>query len=251
MRAKDLLAFLRSKGLRPKKAWGQNFLIDDNTTDRIVEAASVSSSDFVVEVGGGHGVLSVRLAERCRKLVVVEKDRLLAEHLRELFKDATNVEVVEGDVLKLDFKNLFCPKAVLVSNLPYSISSPFMFKLWDLESGVERFVLMFQKEVAERLTAPPGTKSYGILTVLFSLAFDVKLLFTVSRNAFWPRPEVDSAVVLGTRRCVLSEDIKRALREVLNAAFPYRRKKLSKALRLGLRGLAWMSCWKRRGFLGM
>ena len=237
MRCRELLDAVRAKGLRPKKSLGQNFLINDAVIERIVDAARLSGKETVLEVGGGHGALTLALAPRCKELIVVEKDPILARHLSEIAPP--NVTVLEEDVLKIDLKPLLPPGSVVVSNLPYSISSPFMFKLWDEGDAVERFVLMFQKEVAERIAASHGTREYGVLSVLFSLTFHVKVLFKVSKNSFWPRPEVDSAVIEGRRRQRMSAELKAALRKVLDAAFPYRRKKLVKALGMGLPGVDW------------
>lgn len=212
MKSAELLKLLRERGIHPKKSLGQNFLIDDNIVKKIADSADIDSSSWVLEVGGGHGALSLALAQRCGRLVVVEKDPLLLEHLKDLLGKATNVELIHVDVLKLDLKSLFPEKAVVVSNLPYSISSPFMFKLWEEGDRVEQFVLMFQKEVAERIAASYGTKAYGVLSVLFGLTFDVNFLFDVSKNSFWPKPEVDSSVVKGKRKLVLDDPVKKILR---------------------------------------
>ncbi len=244
---RELLGRVRALGLRPRRHLGQNFLIDDGVVERILHAASLREESFVLEVGGGHGALSLPLAERCGTLLVVEKDPLLASHLRELLSPYPGAQVVEGDVLRLNLKETLPEGAVVVSNLPYSISSPFMFKLWDEGDAVERFYLMFQREVARRLVASPGTKEYGVLSVLFSLTFRVRIIFGVSKNSFWPRPEVDSAVVEGIREGTLPPSLKLSLRRVLDGAFPYRRKRLVKALRMGIPQVDWEAILKEAG----
>ncbi len=247
MKSRELLNEVRQKGIRPKKALGQNFLIDDRVVERIVSCAQLDPSSWVLEVGGGHGALSLALAESCGRLVVVEKDPLLYRHLVDLLGRYPHVEVVEADVLDLDLKTLLPEGAVVVSNLPYSISSPFMFKLWDEAKRVDRFVLMFQKEVAERITASSGTKAYGVLSVLFSLVFSVKVLFSVSKNAFWPRPEVDSTVLYGVRERVLEDNLAKVLKRILNAGFPYRRKKIYKALSFSIPEINWKEVLEKAG----
>ncbi len=249
MRCGELLELAKARGAFPKKSLGQNFLVDDRIADKIVSLLG-SDLGYVLEVGGGHGALSLRLAEVSRELVIVEKDKVLSEHLKDLLSGYSNVKVVEGDILDFQLGSFFPFAFFIFSNLPYNISSPFMFKLWDEADNVSAFVLMFQKEVADRLVASCGTKAYGILSVLFSLCFEVKVVFKVPRHCFWPRPEVDSAVVLGRRTKNLDVEIKGILRKVLDAAFPYRRKKLVKALNLGWSGIDWQLVIKEAGVDG-
>lgn len=234
----ELLRRVQAKGVKPKKRWGQNFLVDDNIRDFIVDAADVDGKN-AIEVGPGHGALTVRLAERAESLVAVEVDKILCSHIRELLGEKSNFRLVCADVLKTPFAELGPYPSVLVSNLPYSISSPFFFKLWDEEPDIPYFVVMLQAEVAGRLTASPGSKDYGVLSVLYSLTHEIRHLKKVPRKCFWPQPEVDSVIVKGVKSRSIEKGLKKMLKVLVNAAFKYRRKKLYKALSVELPDIDW------------
>jgi len=168
-----------------KAKWGQHFLIDDQTIERILGYADVRPTETILVIGGGTGNLTRKLARKCRKLTVIEADWRLAERLRTI----PGVEVLHGDALRLDFP----PFDKTVSNLPYQISSQVTFKL--LEHPFVCGVLMYQKEFAERMVAVPGTKNYSRLTVCLSYKSQIQVLEHVPSTAFIPRPRVDSAIV--------------------------------------------------------
>ncbi|MCX7982768.1 MAG: 16S rRNA (adenine(1518)-N(6)/adenine(1519)-N(6))-dimethyltransferase RsmA [Syntrophales bacterium] len=183
----------------PRKKWGQSFLHDPNIVRKIVDWCDLNSDEVVVEIGPGRGALTFSLAERVRKLIAVEIDPYLAQTLREKIRGSSPVEVVEGDILSFDFtscaRNWGAEKIKVVGNIPYSISGPILFYLLAARNIVSTAVLMVQKEVAERLTAKPGNREYGFLTVMFSTYGRVVKAFTVAANCFYPRPRVTSAVV--------------------------------------------------------
>ncbi len=240
----ELLRLIQERGIKPKKRWGQNFLIDDNIRDFIINTAQVNGKN-VLEIGPGHGALTLRLVERAAKVVAVEVDRLLCEHIRELLRDCSNFTLLCSDVLKISLTEIIRSPYILVSNLPYSISSPLFFKLWDEEPDIPYFVVMLQAEVAQRLVASASSKDYGILSVLYTLTHKIEVLKKVSRSCFWPQPDVDSVIVKGVKYRSIEKETKKMLKVLVNAAFRYRRKKLYKALSVEIPDVDWrevMSC---------
>lgn len=221
----------------PKKSLGQNFLVDAGAASMIIDAASLTKADAVVEIGPGHGVLTRGLAGRAGSVTAVElDDRLYAELLREM-ADVPNLEVVLGDALKFPFDQL--PGRVkVVANLPYYISTPIITRLIDARAKISLMVLMLQKEVAERISAPPGGRQYGYLSVMVQLYAKAETLFTVPASSFYPVPKVDSAVL---RLTVLPEPAAACrdyalFEKVVSAAFSQRRKTLANSLK-SLKGI--------------
>jgi 16S rRNA (adenine1518-N6/adenine1519-N6)-dimethyltransferase len=192
-----------------KPKLGQHFLTSDATALRIVGALGDLSQATVLEIGPGRGILTALLASRVRRLIAIELDRVLAAQLRMKFALQPNVEIIEGDVLAIDFDTLFGPKpgssrpglahtpepVRVVGNLPYYITSDILLRLYSFHQCFEMLVLMVQKEVADRLAASPGSRDYGLLTATTQLYARVEKLFTVPPGAFAPPPRVDSAVV--------------------------------------------------------
>ncbi len=226
--------FFAARGLRPRKRLGQNFLIDMKTARRIARSVGAGPGDTVVEVGAGLGALTKGLAERGTRVAAVEKDPLLAHALAEAAAaEGAAVEVVEGDFLRLDLETLAGGRRVLVAgNLPYGAASQIVLKLLDDRALLRSATLMVQREVAERLAAPPGGKTYGAISAVVQAFMSVRKLFIVGPAVFWPRPEVDSAVIRLEPRpepCVADED-EPLYRRVVRAAFGGRRKKVSNAL---------------------
>ncbi len=226
---------LRHLGLRPEKARGQNFLIHPHQARRIIEALDLDPQDVVVEVGPGLGALTVHLAKMAGRVLALEIDPALAAYLQEeLFAADPRVEVICQDILRFDLAGLARdtgrPLAV-VGNLPYQITSPLLFKLAGEKSALSRAVLMMQQEVGARLAATPGTKDYGILSVLLQYHFAMQKLFSLGPNNFYPPPQVTSVVMRLTPR----EPEPRAHHEeffaqVVKAAFATRRKTLRNTL---------------------
>lgn len=192
---------------RPKL--GQHFLTDASAAGRIVEALGDISQCTVLEIGPGRGALTSRLARRARRLIAVELDRVLAAQLRMNFSQAQNVEIIEGDILAMDFHSLFGPKpgstrpgmnhrpepVRVIGNLPYFITSDILLHLLAARQYFELMVLMVQREVAERLAAAPGGRQYGLLSATVQLYGRVERLFTLPPGAFSPPPRVESAAV--------------------------------------------------------
>jgi len=200
---REAALLLQQYGLSPRRSRGQNFLVDANVARKIVAAADTGPGEGVVEVGPGLGALTLMLASRQARVVAVELDEGLCRLLKDLLADFSGVQILCRDALEVDWKDLRrdpflsgCRQVKLVANLPYNISSVFMYSLYREGFPFDRAVLMFQKEVARRLVALPGESGYGGLSVLTRYYTRGELLFPVSRNVFWPRPRVDSAVVL-------------------------------------------------------
>lgn len=231
----------RERGLSPKKSFGQNFLVDSNVCRRIAdlsiggkEAASTTRGT-VVEIGAGLGALTEPLLERASKVVAIERDRDLCPILREVFADPIaegRLEVIEADAKSADLGQFLASgpePRVLAGNLPYQLTGPLLERATALASTFDRAVFMVQAEVADRLSAPPGSEAYGALTVFASAAFDVTRAMKVGRAAFYPRPGVDSAViVLLPLRPPRGRETDR-FREAVRAAFAQRRKTLRNA----------------------
>jgi len=180
---------LRHYRVFPKKRLGQNFVIDRTLLERMISYASLDEEDTVLEVGAGLGFLTELLSKKCKRVVAVEIDSRLVNVLRNQFRGLQNVDLIEGDVLKVSVP----PFNKVVSTPPYSISSPLLF--WLLDRKFNCAVLAFQKELAERLVAPVGSKDYGRLTVSTYYRAEVEQLDYVPRNMFYPPPDVDSIVV--------------------------------------------------------
>jgi 16S rRNA (adenine1518-N6/adenine1519-N6)-dimethyltransferase len=207
----------------------QNFLVDRNLLDVIDRLAALSADDVVLEIGGGLGILSTRLATRCGYLHVVEIDRQLEPALREKLAPFENVSLHIADALELNLNALSPPPSKVVANLPYAIAASAVLRTIEELSGVSDWVVMVQREVGERLAAAPGGASYGIPSVLAQLATDVKLLRRVPRSVFRPVPNVDS-VLIGLRRRGAAASPK--VRRLVQAAFAHRRKTLAGSLAL-------------------
>ena len=226
---------LQKHGLRPIKSLGQNFLTDPHIIDKIVEAGDVSKADLVLEIGPGIGAMTVRLAKAAGRVVAVEIDRHLLPALEDVLDGCDNTQVVHADILKTDLHALVAgwngPLKV-ISNLPYYITTPIIMHLLESDVPWQTLVFMVQKEVAQRLAAPPGGKDYSALSVAVRCLSEPKLCFTVSRNCFHPRPDVDSAVVrMRKARNPEVEGINRnLLRQVVRAAFSQRRKTIVNSL---------------------
>jgi 16S rRNA (adenine1518-N6/adenine1519-N6)-dimethyltransferase len=212
---------------------GQNFLADPNLLQVIVREAELTRSDVVLEVGGGGGALTERLAPEVARVHVIEIDQRLRDQLRPLAREAGNVSVVWGDAMKVVLRDLTPEPTKLVANLPYSIATPLLLRTIAELASIELWVVMVQREIADRLTAEPATKEYGSASVLVQLACEVRLLRPVDPAVFVPRPRVGSALLRLRRRGPgASEDVAALVR----LAFAHRRKSLARSLELSRAG---------------
>jgi 16S rRNA (adenine1518-N6/adenine1519-N6)-dimethyltransferase len=230
-------AKLRALGIRPSKRLGQNFLCDPRVAERIA-AAIEDPAEPVVEIGPGLGALSLHLASTGRPFVAVELDLRLADTMENELKAFPRARVVRGDILdqRVDALMPQPERVTVVGNLPYSITTPALEWILGQGSRVRRAILMVQREYAERLTAEPGTKEYGTVTVYVGLNASVRRLFRVSPGAFYPRPQVDSVVLEVVPRAYpgASAEERAAASRLARASMGSRRKTLANALARGL-----------------
>ena len=222
--------------MNKRRALGQHFLRDPGIARAIVGLLAPTTNDLVVEIGPGEGALTDELARRAGRLIALEVDTALLERLR---RRLPNVELVEADARTWDYGMLTRPpggRVLVVGNLPYSVGKPIVAALLEARAAIDAMALMLQREVAERLAAPPGGKVYGALSVLTQAVCDVELALRVPPGAFRPPPKVDSAVVRITPRATprVSPALEPRFREVVKAAFSSRRKTLANALAGGL-----------------
>jgi len=216
----------------PLKRLGQHFLVDPNIVRKIVATAGVQPGDTVLEIGPGRGILTRALCAAARTVVAVELDAKLVDYAREHLADCPNLDLQQGDALDWPLEQL-PPGTLVVANLPYYVSTPLLFRLLEARDRFDRLVLMLQTEVARRLVAQPGSKDYGVLSVMTQAHAAPSLAFQVSPSCFRPRPDVGSAVVtLPLRRPSLIEQAGEArFAQTVRAAFAHRRKTLANALR--------------------
>jgi 16S rRNA (adenine1518-N6/adenine1519-N6)-dimethyltransferase len=225
-------------GLSPRKKWGQHFLTDTHVLQKIINAAAPGPEDCILEIGPGLGVLTQGLTASAGHVLAVELDKGLTDVLSVQFHEqiqAKTLSIVQGDVLKLDLPDLLTPykhmRLKVVANLPYYITTPVILRLLEMSISFSSIIVMIQKEVALRMSAAPGTKDYGSLTLAIAYHATTEIVANVPVNAFFPRPEVDSAVIrLQTLdKPPVSAD-KDFLFKIIHAAFGQRRKTLVNAL---------------------
>jgi 16S rRNA (adenine1518-N6/adenine1519-N6)-dimethyltransferase len=233
---------LLSRGIKPRKKWGQNFLTRPEVAQKIVEATGATSDDVVLEIGPGAGALTGRLAQRARHVVAVEFDRGLADLLEEDLGEWGRVTVVRGDILDVALADVCAgqgvAKVVVVGNVPYAITTPILEWLIAQRAHVAHATLLVQREYAARLSAAPDTEDYGSLTIYARYAMRLEPLFPVPPGAFWPKPTVDSMLVRLRFREEPPVDVPDEARlfTIVRASFQQRRKTLANAL-LPLYGL--------------
>lgn len=220
---------------RHRKRFGQHFLHDARVVSRIISAFAPQADESIVEIGPGAGVLTHHLAEKSARLITIEIDRDLAAKLRADFAENENVEIHEADALKFDYCAL-APKSStlrIIGNLPYNISTPLIFHLFDQAHCIQDMLFMLQKEVVDRICASPGNKDYGRLSVMAQWHCDVERLFTVSAGAFTPPPKVESAIVRLTPFKQKPHPLNNYERfaQLVRAAFSQRRKTLRNSIK--------------------
>ncbi|MBF0370701.1 MAG: ribosomal RNA small subunit methyltransferase A [Magnetococcales bacterium] len=227
---------LRSHGIFPKKGLSQNFLTDPTISNQIVNLANVHPGDRVVEIGPGIGSLTQPLLKQCEVVHAIEMDDQLIPILKETTQNKGTLHIIQGDALKINYTTLanqLGGPIHIVANLPYRISSPLLFHLLEQRHTIASMTLMFQKEVAQRLTAPPNCKDYGALTVQCQMWMDVEKVLDVPPDAFHPVPKVTSAVVhfLPRQKPVAEIPDPAWFNQVVRTAFGQRRKTLKNALK--------------------
>lgn len=222
-----LRQYLENLGISPKKSLSQNFLIDGNIINKIVDLAEVDTGDQVLEIGPGPGALTDALLARGAHVLAVEKDRTLAKALTERVGP---LRVICEDVLKVDLENELENRASVIANLPYNITSPILTELLPKTEFIKRIVVMVQLEVAERLVAKPGNKTYGSLTVFANIFSKPQWGFKVSHQCFFPKPKVDSAVIRFDLISPPKEAKEEAFFKMTRTAFGQRRKMMKSSL---------------------
>ena len=221
---KDILS---RHGIKLNKNLGQNYLIDKNKRDQIINFGDISKEDVILEIGTGIGTLTLELAKRAKKVIAIEQDQKICEILAQRLEDEKidNVELINDDALKVDFP----PFNKIISNLPYQISSPITFKFlnYDFDLGI----LMYQKEFASRMNGEVGTKNYSRLSAMLYFKCNVEKLTEVSNESFIPKPQIDSTVVkLTPKENSISDEDFRTYSKYTKALFQHRNKKIKNAL---------------------
>ena len=217
--------------MRKKKSLGQHFLKNRTVLRNIAEAVAAGPNDCVIEIGGGNGALTTELADRYTNLHVIEIDKRAVDILHERFE---NIEIHHCDIMEFDWKDIQQyqdqNQLYIVGNLPYYLTTPILFRLLEIRSQVDSAVLMMQKEVAERIITPSGSKTYGILSVQLQLMCTIEKLFDVPPEDFSPPPKVDSTALHFRFNQPALRCREKNLKKVVKTAFNQRRKKLSNAL---------------------
>ena len=218
--------------LKPKKSLGQNFLRDENILRNIVESLHLSSGDVVIEIGSGQGALTKHLVDLPITLIGIEVDKRAIELLQHGY--GAKMTILHANVLDVDLRGIsqkHQKKLRIVGNIPYYLTSEILFWLFDARTVVSDATLMMQVEVARRLAAPPKNKEFGILSVFTQFYTECEILFKVSRNCFYPKPEVDSAVVRLNFKDQLPQCDEKLFRSIVRATFGKRRKTLRNGLK--------------------
>lgn len=222
-------------GFKFSKSLGQNFLIDGNVVRKIVREAEITKDDYVLEIGPGMGTLTEELAINAKKVVAVELDRKLIPILDETLAGYDNVEIVYGDILEVDVRKLIDEKlgggpVKVVANLPYYVTTPIIGKLLEDNLNFQSISVMVQKEVADRMAANPGSKSYGSLSVFVHFYTNPKVVVKVPKTVFMPQPKIDSSVIKLELKNELPDIDREQFFKVVKAAFSKRRKTIINAL---------------------
>jgi 16S rRNA (adenine1518-N6/adenine1519-N6)-dimethyltransferase len=214
-----------------RKSLGQHFLIDQNIARKIVKISEIKPDETILEIGPGRGILTRLLIQQAKRVIAIELDRDLYQTLRDELRHAPTLSLIQGDALEYPYESI-AESFKVVANLPYSISTPLLFRLLGLKEKISSMTLMIQKEVADRIIAKPSSKAYGPLSVAVQLYADPKTCFLVRPTCFVPRPKVASAVIrlhrLPTLRVPVQE---RFFLRIVKAAFGHRRKTLKNSLR--------------------
>ncbi len=214
----------------PNKIMGQNFLIDKAVFDKIIETAQLTSEDTVLEIGPGIGNLTIELAQKVKRVIAIEKDRIMIEILKETLKDYKNIEIIQGNALLTKNYSLPTTHYKLVANIPYYLTSPLIRKFLEEENGPDEMILMVQKEVAQRICSTPPDMS--LLAVSVQFYAKAEIISYVSKECFWPSPKVDSAIIkiVPHDSALISADFRATFFKVVKAGFSQPRKQLTNNL---------------------
>ncbi|HNX90710.1 MAG TPA: 16S rRNA (adenine(1518)-N(6)/adenine(1519)-N(6))-dimethyltransferase RsmA [Candidatus Omnitrophota bacterium] len=234
MDLKDVKPLWEQYGYRPDKRLGQNFLSDKNVRDNIVDALLLDRDTTVIEIGPGFGVMTFDIAKKCKELYAVEKDERISDIMESVFEQAGNIKLTRGDILATDIMR-FVPsngKILVFGNIPYYITTPIIEKIIENRKSISRAYLLTQDEFASRIVSPPGSKQYGSISCFVQFYTKAKKVFKVSKNCFYPRPQVDSAllsleILQESPVKVKDEDLMFA---IIRKSFTQRRKKISNTL---------------------
>ena len=226
--------WLQIHGITITKRLGQHFLIDEHILERIINHADIASNEVILEIGAGIGTLTKALVQGAQQVVTIEKDPMLCQALEKEFESNPQIKIIKGDALKIEWPH--CDK--LVANLPYTISSPVIFRF--LSTQLPQAILMLQQEFAQRLAANVGSKTYGRLTVMVNYTAKVELLEKVAPDCFYPQPAVSSALVRIVRRKVPAFTVTdySIFSQLVTVLFNQRRKKIRTPLKTFLKRLA-------------
>ena len=217
--------------IKPKKRLGQNFLVDKNIQRKIVEACAFQPSDIILEIGAGRGELTKLIAEKAKAVFALEIDASLCDILKTRLKEYKNIKVIKQDILKFNFKGL-PPGVQVLGNIPYYITTPILERLFKYREKIKTIFISVQKEFAQRIIAPPGTKDYGAFSCFMQYYTDPKKLFYIKRTCFYPAPKVDSCflhLAMREKPKVLAKN-ETLLFKIIRAAFNQRRKILKNSL---------------------
>lgn len=242
----ETIQLMKKYHIHANKNLGQNFLIDENVVNKIIENSNINKSDLIVEIGPGLGTLTNELVKVAKKVIAIELDLKMANILKSRFSNDKNIEIIHGDVLKLDLNHLIeasfntgtFKSVKVVANLPYYITTPIIMKLLEDVAGIQSIIVMVQKEVADRLVAAPGDRLSGAITYAIHYYSNPEILINVSNDSFIPVPEVESSVIVLNVLTEPSINVtdKQLFFKIIKQAFSQRRKTLINALS-GFEGL--------------
>lgn len=228
---KKVHQLLKKYGLHAKKHLGQNFIVDRNIINKIVSTANIDKTSHVLEIGPGIGSLTEALCEVAKEVVAVEIDSQMVSILKESCSHCDNLKVYHEDFLQFDLSKICNQPMTVCANLPYYVTTPILFRLFESDCQFDRMVVMVQKEVALRFKASKDTKQYNALSIFAQTCFNIDLAFDVSRNVFFPKPDVDSSILVFTKKEEINSVELQPVFDFIKKCFVFRRKTLANNLK--------------------
>lgn len=228
---KKVHQLLKKYGLHAKKHLGQNFIVDRNIINKIVSTANIDNTSHVLEIGPGIGSLTEALCEVAKEVVAVEIDSQMVSILKESCSHCDNLKVYHEDFLQFDLSEICNQPMTVCANLPYYVTTPILFRLFESDCQFDRMVVMVQKEVALRFKASKDTKQYNALSIFAQTCFNIDLAFDVSRNVFFPKPDVDSSILVFTKKEEINSVELQPVFDFIKKCFVFRRKTLANNLK--------------------